>query len=466
VLASLADKSLIAWQGDGIESRASMLETIREYALERLTASGEAVEIRRAHAAYFRGLAERAEPDLSGPSQGIWLDRLEADHANLRDALGWALDRGEPETALRLGGSLSLFWRLRGHLTEGRVLLARVLAQGGVEGAARARALRGAGGLAALQGDRTQAVAHFEAALTIWRSLGDAREIAKTLGNLNSLALEANEYERALRLAEEARSLFESIGDQGGIADVFNRLGMLADVQGQPEQAAAYYERSLALHRTVGNELEVGRVLSNLGVLAFYQQRFEEARDLYAESLAITRRFGDKRHMANALMNLGEVLRFLGELDRAGELAAEAVACTREMVDRHTLAAALYVHGSVMQARGERRQAVDELTEAVSLYQETGDRLGLAWCFEGLAALAWGSGQPDRSARLIGLASRLRELIRSPARPSEQATIQTTTASVRNALGAASFADAWETGRALTVDAALAEAGRIPDSTH
>lgn len=183
-LTSLIDKSLLRQTAhvDG-EPRFTMLETIREYALERLAAGEEADEIQNVHAAYYLALAEEAEPELNGAEQRAWLERLEAEHANLRAALQRSLEREDRETALRLGGALWRFWLSQGHLNEGRRWLEEALAGGGGASAStRARALNGAGTLAHYQGDYGRAAELCGESLQLSRRLEDKRHIASALG--------------------------------------------------------------------------------------------------------------------------------------------------------------------------------------------------------------------------------------------------------------------------------------------
>src|SRR5262249_22123248 len=175
-VASLVDKSLLRQQEQASsEPRFRMLETIREYGLECLTASGEEPAVQRAHADYYLALIEEAEPALTGPEQAIWLERLEAEHDNLRAALYWAEESGGAEIGLRLAGALCQFWLMRGHLREGQERLARLLglAEASPHTAVRAKALRRAGHLADNLGDYAAAHAFFEESLAIWRALGE-----------------------------------------------------------------------------------------------------------------------------------------------------------------------------------------------------------------------------------------------------------------------------------------------------
>jgi non-specific serine/threonine protein kinase len=206
-VASLVDKSLLRQdvQLSG-EPRLVMLETVREYALERLVASGEADAIGRRHAEYFLSMAEWARSQLSGTEQVTWLNELEREHDNLRTALAWLREHGESELGLRLGGALWQFWSVRGHFAEGRAWLEELLRQpaAAARSAARANALNGAGSLAFSQGDDARAQLLFEESLAIWRELGDEREAAHSLSDLGRVAYERGDAAAALSLYEES----------------------------------------------------------------------------------------------------------------------------------------------------------------------------------------------------------------------------------------------------------------------
>src|SRR6266567_2165773 len=198
-VASLMDKSLLQHTGqDGEEPRLVMLETIREYGLEALVASGEMERTRQAHASYYLALAEQAELELGGPQQAVWLDRLEREHDNLRAALSWMVEQGETqqsmEMALRLGGALRPFWWGRGHWSEGRTFLERALAAGGsfpdprIDPSVRAKALIAAANLAFVQSDYEQTEVLCEESLALYRELGDHYGIAFSLYRLGNVA--------------------------------------------------------------------------------------------------------------------------------------------------------------------------------------------------------------------------------------------------------------------------------------
>lgn len=219
-IASLVDKSLLRRdEGGDAEPRFRMLETIREYALERLVEAGESDRFHRRHADSCLTLAEQAEPGLIGPRQAAWLDRLEEDHDNLRAALSWLARHGLAEHALRLGAALRRFWRARGYITEGRERMSALLSLPGAQGrtASRAKALHAAGWLAREQGDYGDARGLFEESLDIYRGLDDTRGIGWALVDLGFLTRYQGDYVAARSLLEESLGLLKRVGDTEGM---------------------------------------------------------------------------------------------------------------------------------------------------------------------------------------------------------------------------------------------------------
>jgi non-specific serine/threonine protein kinase len=309
VVASLVDKSLLVRveQAYG-DSRLLMLETIREYGLERLVECAEAEAARAAHAAYFLALAEKAEPALIGPEQGAWLARVEAEHDNMRLALEWLRDRGEVEGYLRLGGALAGFWEIRGHLSEGQRWLAGALARRGEAPASvTAKALRGAGMIAREQGDYAAAAALGEEALVLFRELGDTLGVARTAHLLGDTASDVGDYARAAAMLEEGLALFEALGDASSMANMLNDLGVVERRRRELDLAASLFEASLAKARGSGNELGIARTLSNLGHVAADQQDHPRAVALYRESLALQAEVGDPRGITWSLERLAAI---------------------------------------------------------------------------------------------------------------------------------------------------------------
>ena len=300
-MASLVDKSLLRQQEQASgEPRFRMLETIREYGLECLTASGEEPAVRRAHADYYLALAEAAEPALTGPEQTTWLERLEAEHDNLRAALRWAEESGEAEIGLRLAGALCQFWLMRGHLREGQERLARLLGLAGASPhtAARAKALTRAGHLADNLSDYTAAHAFFEESLAIRRELGEKGGIAAALNDLGWVASHRNDYTAARALSEESLAIWRELGDKAGIATSLHNLGWVAYHQGEYAAAYALCQESLGLRRELGDKRGIAYELGHIGRTVHRQGDYRRATALLEEALALCRDMGVKQLFA------------------------------------------------------------------------------------------------------------------------------------------------------------------------
>jgi hypothetical protein len=284
---SLLDKSLLQTiQQEGKESRLVMLETIREYGLEALVTSGEMEASREAHAHYYLELAEEAERDLGGLQAAVALERLEREHDNLLAVMRWSLERGEmgpsPEMALRLGGALWQFWRVRGYWNEGRTFLEQALVKStGIEAPVRVKALMGAARLAAFQGDLDHSEALCKEGLARRLELGDTGGIALFLRRLGLIAYRRSNLVGAESLAE-----------------------MLFVSQGDPARVHALLEEGLALSRELGYKEGIADSLLLLARVAESLGDYAAARVLYEESLAIGRVVGDNRHIASCLEGL------------------------------------------------------------------------------------------------------------------------------------------------------------------
>jgi predicted ATPase/DNA-binding CsgD family transcriptional regulator len=289
LLSGLVNKSLVTVQQRDGEVRYLLLETVRQYGREKLRVSAEEPIARRRHANFFVIFAEEAEPKLRGAQQGAWLERLEAEHDNLRAALSWALESGDAELGLRLSGALGEFWYMRGYLSEGRRWLEATLANGDVlPVSARTRALARAGWIAWEQGDYERSVALSEESLALSRELGDTAGAA-ALSNLAWAALFQNELERASTFAQEAVTLRRAVEDKSGAARAIVILGLAAVARHEYDRAVALHEEGLALSREAGDGLAI--VLSlGVGAFAFLGRGdYGRARALFEEGLALSR---------------------------------------------------------------------------------------------------------------------------------------------------------------------------------
>jgi predicted ATPase/DNA-binding SARP family transcriptional activator/DNA-binding CsgD family transcriptional regulator len=471
-IVSLAEKSLLAWATGEDEPRLSMLETIREFGLEQLAASEEEAAVRAAHAHYFLGLAERSREELEGPRAVPWLDRLEAEHDNLRAALQWALEAEDGATALRLAAALALFWQLRGHLAEGRRWLEQALALGG-DGSteAVAGALHGLGDLAMRQGDLDEAEARLVDALARWQRLDDRLKIGRAVSALSTRAILAGDYERAADLAEEALAVGREIGSDLIIGGALARQGIVALWRGDLARAAVLLDEAYQVADRTGNgRLRINATLY-LGIVAERNGDYRRALALKEEQLGLARAMGDKENIAIALNNLGVAIELAGDPAKAAEHFAEATALAGEIGDRRIRAYALSgLAGAEHKAHGSRVRVAALAAESIrQLRRLPGREAVLVTQFEDLAEWAVEAADHARAARLLGAAATLRPGLDASRDPDHQVSYDGTVAAARQALGDA-FEAAWATGQALPLDAVFAEAlaaieawGTLPD---
>jgi predicted ATPase/DNA-binding CsgD family transcriptional regulator len=334
LLASLVDKSLVlVTERDG-ETRYRLLETVRQYAREKLEESGEAEWIRQRHAKYYLALAEEAEPELR--EQGVWLERLGTEYANLRAALGWALQpevvedpAGRAQLGLRLAATLAQgrFWSAYGP-SEGRRWLERALATTDASpNPERAKALSEAGWLATHQGDYERAVALLEEGMALFKELGDQPGVATSLVHLGNMALHGGDHERVRVLRREAEALRLELSDRQSKGLLLYFLGFAALDEGEHDRAVALSEEGVALNRELGDLLGMALCLTVLGVTALEQDDPERAAALYEEDLSVLRQLRDKLGIVYGLRGMACVAALRGDAARAARLwgAGEAL---------------------------------------------------------------------------------------------------------------------------------------------
>jgi predicted ATPase/class 3 adenylate cyclase/DNA-binding CsgD family transcriptional regulator len=461
-VALLIDKSLVQQsEQEDEEPRLVMLETIREYGLEALAACGEIEATWQAHANYYLELAEEAEPELGGPQQAVWLERLERENDNLRAALRWSLERGEVrrsiEMALRLGGALGRFWEVRGHWSEGWNFLERALAGGkGVAVPVQVKALKAAAHLAWDQGDSDRAEALSEECLARCREIGDTAGIALSLRLLGAIAYSRGNLGVAYARTEEALVLFREVGDKKGIAQSLANFAHVLREQGEYKRAIALQEETLALFRAVGNIEGIAFSLLQLARVIYVSQGDPATvRALLEEGRALCREVGHKDGMSWILSRLGEVFLQQGDTVKSRSLLEESVVLSRE-IGKRNFAWPLFVLGKVAESQGDYAAARARYEESVALGREVGDNLSIPFYLEGLAGMVAIQGDPAWAARLWGMAECLRETMGTPLPPVYHADYQRSVAVARTHLGKQAFAAAWDERRSMTPEQALA----------
>jgi len=333
-LGTLVSKSLLRQdkQPDG-QLRFGMLETIRTFALEQLAEHGELEQTGQRFRDFFLQLAERAEPELTGHEQALWLDRLEREHDNVRFAIRWCLEHGDADDGLRLAGALWRFWFMRHHVGEGDRLTSELLDMdsSALAGAAtRAKALNGGGNLAHARGDLERAARLHRESLTLRRLLGDRRGIAISLNSLGNVVVDTGDYEGARNLHEASLDLRRELRDERGIAVTLNNLSVIARDQGDWQRAADLSAESAARFRELGDTQGVALSLVTLSVAHYHLGHRAKATELYHESLALFGKLDNKRDIAEWL----EVLAILACTHNQPERAARLFGAADGAVER------------------------------------------------------------------------------------------------------------------------------------
>jgi predicted ATPase len=455
-IASLVDKSLLqrleATEEGSEEPYLRMLETIREYGQEVLTAHGEGAIARQAHADYFCLVAAEAEAALQGPQLIPWLERLEREHDNLRAALRWALESDRAAMALRLGTGLERFWVIRGHRNEGLAFLERALAGSAeVTTEVRAKALLAAARLAFGQGNYPQGEGLAQESLALFRQLGDRRGIALSLDRLGTAAWRHGDFATARGLMEEALALFSAIDDQGRVAWSLFTLGLLNTKQGEYSRACALFEDSVALFKQLGNKRGVAAALTQLAGTFFVSQTEPRRIDaLLQEGFSLQQEVGDQEGIAISSLLQSWVALTRGDLATARTRAEAGLTLYRKMEHREGIAEALCLLGKVEATRGDYAGARGLYDESLAMAREIGDQELIASGLAGLARVVAVQGEPAWAVRLWGSAEALRDAIGAPLQPIERADYEQAVAVARDHLGASAFVAAWTQGRTMT----------------
>ncbi len=419
-MASMVDKSLMQQveKASG-ESRFVMLETIREYALEKLLGSGEQASTKRAHAAYCLVLAEEETAEQAGTEGVEWLEAFAQEYDNFRAALEWLTDTGDAEWGLRLGAALFRFWEAREFLAEGRDALGKLLRlPGAAPTKARARAL-------------------FAASI---------------------LASEQVDYAAADALLRQSVDIARHLEDQQGVAVSLNAMAVNARQRGDLAVANALFEETLLLWRGVGDAKMVARSISNLATVVKLQGDFARARSLHAECLSIFQGLGDRTGVAWSLNSQGDVARDQGDSSAAQMQYEQALAIFRELGDRWGIAGTLTDLGNLAREEPNYSLAHSLYRESIRLFQTLDHKRGIARLLEYFASLAAAQLKAERSLRLAGAAAALRRSIGAPLAPADQAKLEAILDPARQTLSNTASATAWLEGWDMPVDEAILEA--------
>jgi predicted ATPase len=427
-LSSLIDKNLLQKADQtGAEPRFGMLETIREYALERLAESGEDSRVRRAHAAYSLVLAEEGNPELNSVDRAAWLTRCDVEIDNFRSALDWLFQNSDLEWALRLCMALFRFWDMREHFTEGRTRL---------EAALR------------LAGD------------------GHLKERAKISGFLGALITSQGDYAAARDFLKHGLSLYEALGDQWGIATAFNALAVSDRDSGDYASSQTNFEKSLAYWRALDDRLSSARCLHNLANVLRVRGNYAAAQRALEEATSLFESLGDRSGAAWSVNQQGDLARERGDMAVARDLYRHALSDFRQLGDRWGTARSLADLGYIYCEQADYLAAHAAFREALEIFASLGHRRGIARTLEGIACLALSRGHASRALTLASAAAHLRRVMGAPLTQAEQRNLDHKLATAWEVLSDEDGQRAWKDGSAMNVEQAIQYSFDQPLSTN
>jgi predicted ATPase/class 3 adenylate cyclase len=454
---ALVEKSLLTY--DPTTGRYRLLEPVRRYAWDKLVEAGQEDALARSHAAFFAELVEGTSGELAGIDQAARLDRLEQEHDNLRAALRWSLEAGEGDLALRIGSAAWDFWKLRGHLAEGRDWLERALAASrDTPPAVQARALRGAGDLAAGQGDVGRARQYLERSLVLAEKLGDDTGAAESLTRLAALPHREGDLVEATRLFTEALERARRGGDPSRVGHILASLALLSEDQGLSEKAEAYVAEALQTRRKTDDLYVATDALLAQGEISINRAEWDKARRALEEALHQARDAGFADVISWATAYLGKLALGEGRVDEGERLLAEGLAMFQKLglpvaaawVMRHLGRAALE------QGDPARAEALLGGALRISLEQVRPDA---PLILQALGELQARAGGAEDAAVLVGAAeaARRRMGLRLPAREAELA--EETATRIRERIGGERFGELASQGASMTLEEAAAYLG-------
>jgi predicted ATPase/transcriptional regulator with XRE-family HTH domain len=434
----IASSLLVQQEVDG-NRRYTLLETIREFALEQSTLHGEIYHARRRHAYYFADWATVEIQRSFEREEGVWWQRLEQEQENLRAALHWLL-QSDGEQALGLAIALYPFWDTRGHQNEGSRWLAQALALNPAPTVLRAQGLLKAGSFAQQRMDFQPSAQLLDEALALFRSADDTAGEAETLRAWGWLASNMGDPDRARHCFEASLALFRRLNNQRMVATVLSNLvHVLTYSAATYEQTRAYAEESLALFRALGDEHGIALALRQLGVYETQIGNYTAAAAACQEAMTIWQRRGSKRELVWTMEMLGEAYWLLGEVATAANLWQEAFHHFQSMAEEFGMMVLCHHLGQVTRVRGNLAEAVHYYVRSLRYFWKLDTLYFVSRCLAGLGGVALARDNTEAAAQLLAAAFRLFGALPPFLAPGDQEEYDHLVANTRHALGEAAF---------------------------
>jgi len=452
LLTLLVEKSLVIPETHGSERRYRMLETLRQYAAERLEAEGATRRTAERHRDWCVTLAERAETYLRGPEQGVWLQRLESELENLRSALHLS---GRGTERLRIAASLGGFWYARGYLREGRKWLQTALTENpGAPPPLRSKALKALGDLCWAMSDFPEAWALHQENLVLQKDLGDTRGIAYTLISMGLTLYHQGENARACAYYDQSLALIRQLDDRRALGLILTNLAIAQKDRGEYEAAQQALEEGETLLREQGNLRGLAGNLHSQALIAKRRSDYATAKRFLDESLALYREGRDPHGMAATQHTLGEVAFYERDYATAREYYDRAMPIFEELGAKRYVAGTLCNLGDLASVQGDFAKARAYHKRSLQMEREAHNQVGTVSSLMGFAVLEQASGNPERAVRLYSAVTAQNTCLGTPLPPNVQGDFDARIEALRAALGESAFANLWAEGAALSLEQA------------
>ncbi|CAN5327349.1 BTAD domain-containing putative transcriptional regulator [soil metagenome] len=465
LLTLLVDRSLVVVSVVDGSIRYSLLETMREYARERLAEHGETDALHRAHSEYYSALAARADRQIRGAGSKEWLARLEGEHDNLRAALEWRHDEarcGSPEAGLTLAGTLHWFWHVGGHFTEGRGWLTRMLASGRSDRTrGLALATTGVGVLSMAVGEYGEGRRLLDESVVVWRELSDLSGLAVALVWLGHGELFHGRVAEARARHREALVLFTELNDSWGTAMATHGLGLDAVEADEHALGSSLFDGSLSIFRELGDDWGTAITLQHMANLTYRSGDLATARQQIAEVLVFEQRMGDTWLEIQSQSLLGEIARAQGDYETAAVAVDKGFAIAADLLHFVGRAWISRNAGFVALAQGDISEARARFREGLLLFQLREYPLGMVCCLMGMAGVAAAEERYELAARLLGAVEGVLEEIQLSLAPADRIEAGRIAAATQAALGDVAFERARADGYTLSLDDAVSEVDRL-----
>ncbi|MBA2555918.1 MAG: tetratricopeptide repeat protein [Chloroflexi bacterium] len=457
-LAALIAHSLVQrMTQSGLDLRYSMLETLREYGLERLEAEDELPAARTAHATYVMRLAETAESGLVGPDQAHWLDRLDAEWSNIAGACRWGNEAGQPEVTLRVFGAIWRYCTSRGRSTEGRALLDVALrATSGEDSLERSRALAVAGTFAEVRRDLVVAHEFLEQARAMASRIGATSVEIGALIGLGHVARDRGDFTEASDAHTRAMTLAQETGDRRQLASALANMAAVAYYQGDTAGAERHWEDAREIVAVLGDRAAEAVLLGNLGALASSRAEYSRAVALQERALELGREIGDRPAIAHALGNLAEQLLYQRDYATAETCLLESLPILRELGLRGSEGQGLHIAAQLALAQGDLQHAAASLLESTRCFVEIDDELAVTENADILARICAKRGDRAIAIELLAAAEAHRTKLGAESKPVEGRENERLSSQIRQAVSEGTWRRHWRTGGAMSL-AALAD---------